>query len=199
MTTLNRSTCQRKSNKGFTLTELIVSIGILGIMCSLAVVAFGRIKDEEKLKLASKTVYQYLKDAQIRSQQALEPCRVVVDHASFKISIDNSNECENLAAIDLQETIEGLSLSDLKICGSASISNTTMVCNSALDGSIDGNGDPTTETLLIFTPRGTVSQGGLLKLYSEKVSRTRCIAVTSPIGLIREGRVKDADCDFNLF
>lgn len=188
-----------KKSNGFTLTELIVTIGILGVMCTFAVVAFGRNKNEEKLKLASKTVFQYLKDAQVRSQQALEPCRVVIDHSNFEISIDNSSECDNLATVDLKDTIKGLSLSDLKICGTATISNTTMACDSTTDGSVDSNGDPTTETQIIFTPRGTVSQGGLLKLYSEKVNRTRCIAVTSPIGMIREGRANDADCDFNVF
>ena len=197
----------KAKQEGFSLTELMIVVGILGIMITVMVIMLGRNKDEEKLKLASSSILQYLKSAQIRSQQELAPCRVVVDHENLLLSIDNDqnilnnqDECTNIAPIQLQQTITGLSLEDLKICGTSQTSNTSIACDENNDGSDqDSSGQPKTQTTITFTPRGTVSEGGLLKLYSEQVKRTRCIAITTPIGLIREGQIRNNDCNFNTF
>lgn len=187
------------NHKGFSLPELMIVISIVGIMATLSLQLFTRNKNEEKLKLASKSLIQYLQAAQIRSQQELESCKVNINHATLVLSISNSNDCRSLAPVDLKETIKGMKPSDLKICGTSTTSNSTMACDATNDGSDVVNGNLSTSTSLTFTPRGTVSQGGLLKLHSEQAKRTRCIAVTSPLGLIREGRASGTDCDFNIF
>jgi len=198
------------NQQGFSLTELIIVIAILGIMSTFVVTAFARNKNEEKLKLASKSVIQYLQAARIKSQQVNIPCSVNIDHESLTLSVeftdkqdpDDEDQCQGLADVDLITTIQGLSLDDLTICGSSDSSKTTMSCNNALNGDgsdLDPTGNPRSVTTIVFTPRGTVSQGGLLKLYSERVARTRCIAITSPIGLIREGRAIETDCNYNSF
>ena len=196
--------------QGFSLTELIIVVAILVIMSTFIVMAFARNKNEEKLTLASKSIIQYLQAARIKSQQVNIPCSVNINHESFTLSTeftdkqdqDDEDKCQSLADIDLMETIQGLSINDLTICGSSDTSNTTMSCDNSLNGDgsdPDSSGSPRSLTTMVLTPRGTVSQGGLLKLHSETVGRTRCIAVTSPIGLIREGRSSGTDCNFNSF
>ena len=51
---------------------------------------------------------------------------------------------------------------------------------------------------MVFTPRGTVSVGGLVKLHLPQATRTRCVAVLTPIGMIREGRDDGTGCNFDL-
>ena len=199
---------QAKKKQGFSLPELMIVVAIVGIMSSFVLATFARNKNEEKLKLASRSIMQYLQAARIRSQQANIPCTVNINHESFTLSNEftdkqnpaDEDKCQDLADINLMKTIQGLDLTDLKICGSADSSNTTMRCNNNANGDgsdLDADEVPRKTTAIIFTPRGTVSQGGILKLYSESVARTQCIAVTSPIGLIREGRSNETDCNFN--
>ncbi len=191
--------------QGFTLSELIIVVAILGILSTFIVLTFTRNANEEKLILASQSILQYLKSAQIRSQKEITPCHVVIDHTRLELSIDNTqniqnnqDECQNIPTVKLKETIKGYKPDDLKICGTSEISNTSMACDKSSDGSdLNNTGQTKTETTMTFTPRGTVSAGGLLKLYSEKAERTRCIAVTTPLGLIRQGRPNNNDCTFN--
>lgn len=179
---------------GFTLTELIIVVLLVGITSTMILIAFGRNTEEERLKAASKVMIEYLKTTLIHARQTRQSCTVSIDHASKEVAISNPNTCQNRPSINLLDSVEGLSA--LKICGSSTISNTQMACNSSVDGSDAVQGTPRSTTQVVFTPRGSISQGALLKLYSTKAKRARCIAITQPIGLIREGQQTPSGCDF---
>ena len=52
-------------------------------------------------------------------------------------------------------------------------------------------------TEITFTPRGTVANTALIKLGISDYDQLRCIAVTSPLGLIRQGIDNGDGCNFN--
>lgn len=206
-------------NQGFSMVELIIVVSIVGIMATLGVVAFTRNSNEAKLNLASKTFTEYLRKAQIRSQQVVGTCTVMISHKdnvlrfgdlgyvlampvlrTAELNQDGSAQqvtCDGIEKLNLKETQRGFDSRDLKICGTSDLSNMSMKCDSANDGSdIDGKGNIKTKTFITFTPRGSASQGALIKFYSASAKRARCIAIMSPIGLIREGGSNDKGCDF---
>ena len=182
-------------SKGFSLAELLVVVGIVGILSVMILLTFSRNTDEERLKAASKITVDYLKTTLIHSRQISESCTVNINHGTSELSIANPAICDGRPSVNLIDTVEGLR--SLKICGSQTISNVNMQCNAITDGSdTDNQGSPLSETQVVFTPRGSTSQGAMLKLYSSKGERARCIAVTTPIGLVREGRETSSGCDF---
>lgn len=78
-----------------------------------------------------------------------------------------------------------------------------VICATDIDGA-----DPATVNLecgvsqsgsnqTIFTPRGTVTNGLLIKLHLDKASSDRCIAVVAPLGQVRSGRANpNGTCNF---
>ena len=180
---------------GLTLTELVIVALLVGVVGSLALVSFGRNIEEERLKSASKATTDYLKTTLIYARQSRQSCTVALNHTTSTLSVANPNDCTDRPSITLTDAVEGLE--DLTICGSSDISKTSMTCDANNNGSdLDEQGQQSNQTLITFTPRGSASQGGLVKLHSAKAKRTRCLAVTSPIGLIREGREQSSTCDF---
>ena len=193
-----------RSSSGFTLVELALVVAIMSVMSTFAVTAFVRNSHEERLKLASDVVFEYLERAQQRSQQVLKPCEVIIDHQNLTLAIGNPTDtntgeaiCDGLPTIEIASQINGLSANEIKICGTSNPSKISLLCDASQDGSDPNpNGGPPNQTRISFTARGAVSQGGLLKIYSAKAQRSRCLSITSPIGLIREGREKAGACDF---
>lgn len=185
----------QNSCKGFSLIELLIVVGIVGILSTMMLLAFRRNTEEERLKAASKIFVDYLKTSLIHSRQISESCTVNINHGTSTLSIANPETCDRRPSVNLIDAVEGLT--SLKICGSQTITNTGMTCTASTDGSdTDDQNTPLGETQVVFTPRGSASQGALLKLYSSKGKRARCIAVTTPIGLVREGRETSSGCDF---
>tara|TARA_Y100000739_G_scaffold198890_1_gene182208 strand:- start:358 stop:957 length:600 start_codon:yes stop_codon:yes gene_type:complete len=187
------NTLSKTLSKGFSLAELLVVVGIVGILSVIMLLSFSRNTEEERLKAASKITIDYLKTTLIHSRQISESCTVSIDHGTSELSIANPDTCDGRPSVNLIDAVEGLT--SLKICGSQT--NTSMQCTAITDGSdTDDQGTPLSETQVVFTPRGSASKGAILKLYSSKGKRARCIAVTTPIGLVREGRETSSGCDF---
>ena len=182
-------------SQGFSLVELLVVVGVVGTLSGMMLITFSRNTEEERLKAASQITIDYLKTTMIHSRQISESCTVNINHGTSELSIANPDTCNGRPSMNLIDTVEGLT--SLKICGSQTISNTSMECTAITDGSdTDDQGTPLSETQVVFTPRGSASKGAILKLYSSKGKRARCIAVTTPIGLVREGRETSSGCDF---
>ena len=188
-------TNSHQNSAGLTLTELVIVALLVGVISSLALVSFGRNVEEERLKAASKATVEYLKTTLIFARQSRQSCTVSINHTTTTLSITNPNDCAGRPSITLTDAVEGLNT--LTICGSSNSSKSSMTCNANTNGSdTNEGGGQSNQTLITFTPRGSVSEGGLVKLHSAKAKRTRCVAVTSPIGLIREGREQSSSCDF---
>lgn len=176
---------------GFTLTEVLVVTAIIGILGTFMLVSFGRNSQEERLKSVSREITSIFKLVANLSRQKSTHCELRLNYSSAVITVINAPECSGIGtSIALKENT--VNIEDLKICGRTDM-NQTFACDAT-----NNESDPpgSTSSTFIFTPRGTVSQGGILKLYLPKASRTRCLAVLAPIGVIREGRDTGSGCKF---
>ena len=186
--------------KGFTMVELMVVSALVGLIASIFLVSFQRNVHDERLRALSRSLFENLLEIQTRALQQNIPIEVQLNHANATLQVSDATDISNtirLGTIDLTDSIEGLE--KLKICSRTSTTIDTFACDEVNDGSdLDLITQNRTTRSMIFTPRGTVSVGGLVKLHLQQASRTRCIAVLSPIGMIREGRDDGTGCDFDL-
>ena len=74
------------------MVELAMVVAIVGVMSTFAVTAFIRNSHEERLKLTSDVVFEYLEKAQRRSQQVLKPCEVVIDRQNLTLAAGNPSD-----------------------------------------------------------------------------------------------------------
>ena len=185
---------------GFTMVELMVVSALVGLMASIFLVTFQRNVHDERLRALSRSLFENLLEIQTRARQQNIPIEVQLNHANARLQLSDATNINNkisLGTIDLTDSIDGLE--QLKICSRTSTSIDTFACDEGNDGSdLDSTTQTRTTRTMIFTPRGTASVGGLVKLHLQQASRTRCVAVLSPIGMIREGRDDGTGCDFDL-
>ena len=185
---------------GFTLVELMVASGLIGLFASIVLMSFQRNVHDERLRAVSRSLLEALLEVQTRARQENTPIKVALDHTKATLELNNitdSNNTISLGSVDLKTSIQGLE--QLKICGRTSTATDNFVCDETTDESdLDATNRPRTTSEMVFTPRGTVSIGGLVKLHLQQAGRTRCIAVLSPIGMIREGLDDGNGCAFNL-
>ena len=178
---------------GFTIIEAMVVAAIVGILSTFMLVSHGRNLQEERLKSVNRELTSIFKEVTILTRQKSTHCELSLNHTSAVLTVVNQECSDHLGtSIDLKASTDNIE--DLKICGRADMDQ-AFACDAASDGS-----DPpgSTSSTFIFSARGTVSQGGILKLFLPKASRTRCLAVLAPIGVIREGSDAGSGCDFNI-
>ena len=188
-----KTTRNQLRNGGFTITELLVVTAIVGILSTIMLVSYGRNLQEERLKSVSREITSIFKEVIALSRQKSTHCELNLSYTSAVITVINPAECTGIGtSIDLKANTDNID--NLKICGRTDMDQ-TFACNET-----NNESDPpgSTSSTFIFTARGTISQGGMLKLYLPKASRTRCLAVLAPIGVIREGRDMGSGCDFNI-
>ena len=180
---------------GFTLTELLVTVVILGIFSGLSIATFGRNWRDERVKAATRETAGWLEEARRVAIQTSTPCRVTINRATATLIIDpnaddNYTYCaeDRLQPLSLRSTDKGTN--DLQLCTSeittSDPASYSLPCTVAQSGSIS----------LRFTPRGTAIDGTLIKIHLDQANADRCIAVMSPLGQIRSGRATTTGCDF---
>jgi prepilin-type N-terminal cleavage/methylation domain-containing protein len=186
--------------KGFTMVELMVVSALVGLMASILLVSFQRNVHDERLRSVSRSLLETLLETQTRARQENIPIEVQLNHTNGTVQQSDITDITNpitLGTIDLSDSIEGLQR--LKICSRTSTIIDTFACDEFNDGSdLDSTSQPRSSVTMVFTPRGTVSVGGLVKLHLPQATRTRCVAVLTPIGMIREGRDDGTCCNFDL-
>ena len=189
-----------RGRAGFTLIELMVTAGLVGLMASIMLVSLQRNVHDERLRAVSRSLFEALLEAQTKARQKNIPIEVKLDHENATLELNDITDFNNaisLGSIELIASIQGLE--NLNICGRTSTSITTFPCDNVTNGSsLNSNNQPRTTSIMVFTPRGTASVGGLVKLHLLQAQRTRCVAVLTPIGMIREGRDDGTGCAFDL-
>jgi len=180
---------------GFTLTELLVTVTIVGIFSGMSIVTFSKNWRDERVKAAARETTGWLEEAQKIALQTSTPCRVTVDRATATLTIDPDagdsytycNEDE-LQPLSLRSIVQNAG--DLQIC------TATITMSDPASYALPCIGEQSGSTSLRFTPRGTAIDGTLIKLHLEQANTDRCIAVMSPLGQIRSGRATTSGCDF---
>lgn len=187
---------QRKAS-GYTLIELMVIVVIVGILAGISIVSFTRNWRDERVKAATRETTGWLDEVRRIAIQKATPCRVNINPTDASLTIDadageddTNTYCDNnlYAPLDLRSAVQNAS--------------TLLLCTADL-----ANADPASYALpctsnqsdsstVVFTPRGTVTSGLLIKLHMEQANTDRCIAVMAPLGQIRSGRATSSGCDF---
>ena len=181
-------TCDVKSKlqaEGFSLIELLISVIFIGVLSGIGSVNFRQSWEKEQLKVASRAAVEWLEETRLKAIQQSEICRIIIDDASAQLKVATGNTCIDLVDLDLRSTTPNLN--QLEICSQSNI-NTSLSC---------GSSPSSVQTDIVFTPRGTVASGGLLKLHAGDSVANRCIAITIPLGLIRQGVESNGHCNYN--
>ena len=188
---MNSNTAQA----GFTLTELMLIVTIVGIFSGLSIVTFGKNWRDERIKAATREATGWLEEVQKIAIQTSTPCRVTVDRETATLTIDpdagdSYTYCDEgkLQALSLRSIVKNAG--DLQICTAA------ITMSDPASYALPCTGEQSGSTSLRFTPRGTATDGTLIKLHLEQANTDRCIAVMSPLGQIRSGRATNSGCDF---
>ena len=172
--------------------ELMVVVVIVGILAGIGMTHYQRNWKEERLKAIARETEAWLEDARLRAVQQSETCVIEIDDANTTLkasSSDNGNNCIDIPPLELKQIARNTN--GLILCSDTSTSSNLICDSSHTNSQTDGI------TKIIITPRGTVAQGGLIKLNLDQSIKSRCITIIQPLGLIRQGIEKNSNCNFN--
>ena len=179
---------KRNGDAGFSLLELMAVVVIVGILSGLAIPSFQRNWQQERLKAATREAATWLEDVRLRAVQQSQTCVIqVIDSTATLQPISDTNSCTNIRALNLRNTVQNAK--QLARCSQTVPIPSNEECNS--------KSAQATPTEITFTPRGTVSQGGLIKLHFSETIPNRCIAITQPLGMVRQGIERSTGCNYN--
>ena len=180
---------------GFSLVELIITMVLIGILAGVGGPLFLRSLQQERLKVATRVVASWLEDVRLRAIQQSQTCAIEIinSNAIFQPNPDKDEEgkdisCVNIIPLDISSTVDNAN--KIVVCShdsNAELSETT--CPNEANEEII--------TDIVFTSRGTASQGGLIKIHFSNAIPNRCIAVTQPLGMVRQGIENSTGCNFN--
>jgi len=177
-----------KTNSGFTLIELLALMIIAGILSGIAIPSFQRNWQQERLKAATREAASWIEDIRLRAVQQAQKCVVNVIDSTASLEPDpNTNDCSNISALNLREIVENSQ--QLVVCSQTDLAPSSVSCTNESNNSLP--------TEIVFTPRGTISKGGLIKLHFSPDIPNRCIAIIQPLGLVRQGIERSSGCDYN--
>ena len=177
---------------GFSVVELLITVVLLGIMTGLGLATYQRSWEKEQLKAANRAAIEWLEDIRMTAVQQSKTCVITINDSAARLepskvdSGDNKNHCSDLSTLDLRSSIPNLT--QLKMC-SQNDTTTELSCNSSTTSGPN--------TYIQFTPRGTISLGGRIKLHASDAISNRCIEITQPLGLIRQGIENSQTCNYN--
>ena len=172
---------KKTCSNGFTIIELIVTTSIASILAGVAVASFFNNYEREIMRSGSRILSSWLEDQRRKSIQNSSPCDIEVNYTT-QIS---SSLCDFTGAAT--ETLDlRTELSDNRITIENHSSGTSTPFNTNAQWS--------------FTPRGTTTLEIELRLTLDSSSDTtqRCVYIMSPLGIIRQGRLKNGEttCDY---
>ena len=172
--------------KGFTLIELLLVVTLVGITTMIGLSSYYRFMSDARLNSGGKAIAGWLDQVRRMAIQNSKICTIEINPDSGTIKAASTNICGSIETFNLQEQV-GLGDAVQMCAASTDPSQTFTPCSS-------NQGSPA--VTLRFSPRGTTSTNTLIELRSANQSHNRCIALLSPLGLIRLGRVVDNRCDW---
>lgn len=185
------------SNRGFSVVELMIVVAIMGAIGAMSIVTFTRNWRDVRVKAATQGSQAWFDEVRSIAIQRSEPCFIEINLESKLITLleeENSCNLEDTTKDDFAPYMPKSSIKnsqDLIICGQELYGNDptqiVLSCKNPQTGTLQTS----------FTPRGTITNGLLLKFHLEHKNTDRCLTLIAPIGQIRSGRVNpDETCDF---
>ena len=174
---------QTDKKDGFTLTESLTVVVLVGILSAVAIASYNQQWAQERLLRASRETHTWLENQRLTAIKEGQACAISIntvtatlDPSSETISLADgvlNNSCKGQAPLSIRDAVtngSGISLS-------ASDPNTTGILFSFRGLS-----------KIITTSTNTNNQEVLvLKLNHPESNKQRCIKLMSPLGLIRTG------------
>jgi len=185
----------RRADQGFTLIELMLVVTLLGITTVLSLGSYYRFMNDARLNSGGKALAGWLDQTRRMAIQNSKTCTVQINPATGTLQLVSDaslGHCDfqtppRSFLLNLQEQVG--SGESVQLCARLiDPSQTFSPCSSATGASA---------ITLRYTPRGTTPDNALIELRSVNQNRNRCIAVLSPLGLIRLGRVLNSRCDWS--
>ena len=149
--------------------ELMVVIVIVGILSGLAIPNFQQRWEDERLNSAAKLTTSWLEDLRRKAIQNSTVCRAVIDSAAATFTGTCDHQPTQSSILDLQQEI----------------TNTSGLSFSLQSGS------PST---WVFTPRGTTTTDGDLRINLMGSRHSRCLRLLEPLGSLRSGKLRSGLC-----
>jgi len=168
-----------RSNRGFSLLELVIVIAIVGILSGISITTFGRNRSKEELKQASREGIAWLKQVQSRAIQQHRICAITIDRQSASAVATPTS----VSTLQESEQCTGI--------GSHTFNSPIILLKSDCPLSDDSQ-----SLNVSFTARGTMPCGGEIYLESRNKNNQRCISLLAPLGVIREGPKNQDQCDY---
>ena len=197
-----------QSQLGFSFIELILTVAILGILSSIALVNLTSSWKSARLISSTRELENWLSTQRSYAMTHGLTCRIVIDEKTkflySRLDIDNSNiPCTidssnpNNASFDLSESFgNGNEKVSLSIDPPPEAGHSTRVIRLQHQGFSQDNQLSSLGEL----KDGNLDDGVLeLKLKHEEIDQQRCIRILSPIGMIRDGRTEQGgqDCFYD--
>jgi prepilin-type N-terminal cleavage/methylation domain-containing protein len=161
-------------NQGFTLIESLLTVAIVGILAALAAPNFSAWLSNKKVDDITVQLEGALKEAQAQAVKTGQTCILNFDSAALKVTTPNPS------------CLMGGSLNLSKLDGSALSNNDSNVSLATANLGSPAQISFTFRGLALISTSGT----GIITIYQNTSSssrKSRCIAISSGIGIIRTG------------
>ena len=183
-----------QQTNGFSFVELMVTISVLGILSSIALVNLSQTWANQRLHASTRDLENWLADQRRFAMRQNLTCKVIIDPTNKRLisSIDSDDADQPCSD---QPSGSNAGIFDLAESFGAGSNKLQLISTPSTDPEHSNGG-------IRFSFRGfsqnhqLSSEGTLeLRLSHSDLSRERCIRIVSPIGMMRDGSAQDASSD----
>ena len=161
-------TIQQRLQSGFSLPELMITSSVLLGLVTVSAGSYKSYLKHEALRSATIEAQNWVEDVGRIAEQHNTSC--VIEAFSTGLMQEAAS---NPASCVIPESIQ-------------------------LDASVSGEVNEDNKILIAFTPKGTSAEGQELQLSIAGLDKRRCILISRPLGLIRNGiKTASGTCDYN--
>lgn len=172
----------RRSQQGFTLIEILVSMMIIGILAAITAPSFMSWVNNKKVDDALASIEGAVREAHAEAGRKSQACTVFVDSATGIVRgyVSPTPADPEPVGFDPRtaESCLPTGIRDLNKIGIGVLSNNNSGVSVALASATEK---------IIFTSKGSTTNNNVFVIFRTDNSRSRCLAVSSGIGIIRTG------------
>ncbi len=163
------------SQRAFTMTEMVMVVGIIGVLLGVGVPRYNQQIREYRLQAITARLATWLDEQRRLAMQQARPCAISINTstATFDASVNDTGITNDVCGSTASQPRDSV----LRL---RNLENGTNNLTLTLLGS--------TTSPLLFGFRGLSPNGMEVQISLEGSSR--CVRVTRPLGLIRMGRIK---------